>query len=400
MTQPLWVERSQVPVLPDGWTALRTEDAVVPLSPGKLFSHRNVAEAGTVPVLNQSEAGFLGFHDEAPGVPASIAQPVATFANHTCAMRLMTQPFSCIQNIFPKRGRPGLVETTYFYYDSRGRVGLCGYKGHHPVFRSAYIPVPPLEAQQRIAEILSGYDALIDINRRRIRILDEMARAIHQEWFVDLRFPGHENSSRVPSALGPIPDSWNVKRLDSVATVNGAMLDTRNAPDDVHYLDISSVGRGHIEPATTYRFADAPGRARRLVRHGDILWSCVRPDRRSHAIVINPVPGTVASTGFAVLTPTHVPYPFLYFATTTDDFVSILANSATGAAYPAVTARVFENAALVIPDARVLRSFDQVVSPMADQIGTLQRQSALLRATRDLLLPRLIAGVLTLDTAA
>ena len=115
---------------------------------------------------------------------------------------------------------------------------------------------------------------------------------------------------------------------------------------------------------------------------------------------MNPVPGTVASTGLAVLTPTHVPYPFLYFATTTDDFVSFLANIATGAAYPAVTARVFENAALVIPDARVLRSFDQVVSPMADQIGTLQRQSALLRATRDLLLPRLIAGVLTVDTAA
>src|SRR5271165_2474019 len=60
---------------------------------------------------------------------------------------------------------------------------------------------------------------------------------------------------------------------------------------------ISSVGPGQIDNITTYAFAEAPGRARRLVRHGDVIWSCVRPNRRSHALVMKPEADTIASTG-------------------------------------------------------------------------------------------------------
>ena len=145
-----------------------------------------------------------------------------------------------------------------------------------------------------------------------------------------------------------------------------------------------------------YSALSASGRARRIVQHGDILWSCVRPNRRSHSLVMQPEPNTIASTGFAVLTATKVTFPFLYFATTTDDFVAFLTNSATGAAYPAVTAKTFENADLVIPPAPLLKKFGDSTIPMTEQIHTLQRQTQNLRRTRDLLLPRLLSGQIPL----
>jgi len=155
-----------------------------------------------------------------------------------------------------------------------------------------------------------------------------------------------------------------------------------------------------IDTITTYAFADAPGRARRVVQHGDVLWSCVRPNRRSYAQVMQPEPNTIASTGFAVLTATKVPFTFFYSATSTDDFVVFLTNNATGAAYPAVTAMTFEKADLLIPPMPLLKKFGNATIPMAEQIHTLQGQTQNLRRTRGLLLPRLLSGQVELETKA
>ena len=261
------------------------------------------------------------------------------------------------------------------------------------------LALPPLPVQRRIAGILSAYDELMDNSQRRIRLLEAMARALYREWFVHFRFPGHEKHPRVASPLGEIPQGWEVKKLATVAEVNRAQINARTAPEELHYIDISSVSPGQIDSITTYAFADAPGRARRIIQHGDVLWSCVRPNRRSHAQVMHPEPNTIASTGFAVLTATKVPFTFLYFATTTDDFVAFLTNNATGAAYPAVSGATFEKADLIIPPAPLLKNFGNATIPMVEQIHTLQRQIQNLRRTRDLLLSRLLSGQVALITA-
>ena len=254
------------------------------------------------------------------------------------------------------------------------------------------IEVPLLPVQRRIAGILSAYDELIENCQQRIRILESMAHALYREWFVHFRFPGHNKVKMAPSPLGPIPQGWEVKKLGEIADLNRAQINPRTAPDEVHYIDISSVSPGQIDAIITYPFAKAPGRARRIVQHGDILWSCVRPNRRSHALVMQPNLNTIASTGFAVLTAAKVPFTFLYFATTTDDFVTFLTNSATGSAYPAVTAKTFADAVLLVPPAPLLKKFGETSIPMAEQIHILQRQTQNLRRTRDLLLPRLLSG--------
>lgn len=262
------------------------------------------------------------------------------------------------------------------------------------IMKETEIYLPSLQTQHRIASILSAYDDLIENNTRRIAILEEMARRIYEEWFVHFRFPGHEQVKMVESELGLIPEGWKIQPLGKVSAINEKSIRPVSAPEEILYIDIASVIPGVITQKQPYIFSEAPGRARRVVQHGDVIWSCVRPNRRSYALVLQPEPSLIASTGFAVLTAKAVPYSYLYFSVTTDDFVSFLSNHATGAAYPAVSASTFEAAPFLAPKEEVLNQFHSVTAPMLDLSETLKRKNANLRTTRDLLLPKLISGEL------
>jgi len=255
------------------------------------------------------------------------------------------------------------------------------------VLKDFEIPLPSLEVQHTIASILSTYDDLIENNLRRIKLLEESARLLYKEWFVRLRFPGYEHT-RIKNG---IPEGWEKSKLGTLALINGVTLPS-SFEGWIKYIDISSVTPASINQTTEYDFKDAPSRARRAVNHGDIIWSCVRPNRRSHAIIWKPVENLVVSTGFAVLSPTIVPTSFLYHATTRDEFVGHLENRARGAAYPAVVAKDFEEADVVVPTGNLLSIFDDTVHPMIDQAHNLKIQNDKLRQARDILLPKLMNG--------
>lgn len=251
---------------------------------------------------------------------------------------------------------------------------------------------PGHKVQVRIASTLSAYDNLIDNNTRRIEILEEMARRLYEEWFVHFRFPGHEEVSFEKSELGEIPEGWEIQELGNVAQINPEALKPKSAPDEIHYIDIASVSPGHVDRAETMQFANAPGRAKRIVRSGDVLWSCVRPNRRSCAMIVKPRENTVASTGFAVLRAGGISTHYLYQHVRADQFVSYLVNRATGAAYPAVKAADFKEAKVIVPQKDILSAFDKAAAPMRSLIHRLDRKNANLRAQRDLLLPKLVSG--------
>lgn len=258
---------------------------------------------------------------------------------------------------------------------------------NHDIIKRIPIRLPPRPTQAEIVNVLSAYDDLIENNRRRISLLEDAARQLYREWFVRLRFPGHEHVGIVDG----VPEGWERKKLGVISELNRATL--RSGHDgDIEYVDIASVVPGQISETKTLAFRDAPSRARRVLTHGDIIWSCVRPNRRSHALIWQPSDNLIASTGFSVITPTEVPTAFLYFATTTDAFVGYLENHARGAAYPAVTSKDFEKATILVPPRTLLSSFQEAVDPVFDQIHNLRQQNQKLRAARDLLLPKLMSG--------
>jgi type I restriction enzyme, S subunit len=253
------------------------------------------------------------------------------------------------------------------------------------------IPCPPIAVQRAIGTTLSSYDSLIETNQRRVALLEEFARLLYREWFVSFRYPGHavEMSSE-------LPQGWLTRPLSEMAEVNRASLGAKDKPEEIQYIDIASVETGVVLGATKMPYGDAPGRARRLVKHGDVIWSCVRPNRCSYALMWEPDEDVVVSTGFAVLTASSVPFSYLYFATTSDEFVAYLTNRATGAAYPAVSGKDFEEAPLLYPSSEVLQSFDEKCLPILELRSKLILQNAHLTEARNALLPKIMSGELAI----
>lgn len=261
------------------------------------------------------------------------------------------------------------------------------------------VPCPPLETQRRIASILGAYDDLIEVNRRRIAVLEEMARGLFDEWFVRFRFPGHKSVPIEDTPNGPLPKGWTFDALGKVAAINAASLKPTTAPAEIGYIDIASVSPGQINAINYMPFSEAPGRARRLVRDGSILWSNVRPNRRSFALVLDPAPEIVASTGFTVLDARKTSFTYLYHWVTTENFIGYLVGNAQGAAYPAVIAATFERATVLLPHSDLVSRFTECAEPMLRLSDDLRKSNQYLAAARDLLLPRLISGQLSVAQA-
>lgn len=251
-----------------------------------------------------------------------------------------------------------------------------------------------LAVQEKIAAILSTYDDLIANNQRRITLLERMAEDIYREWFVRLRFPGHEN---VKIEKG-VPQGWGFVALSEIASINASSLKKGSETDRIQYIDISAVTTNHIGNLSEIALANAPGRARRLVKHGDVIWSSVRPANRAYCLIYEPPKNLVASTGFAVISPKpEVPFTFINFAVTSDSFVEQMAMVAKGAAYPATSFDDFGKALVLRPSADLLARFHAQCEPMFKRRYQLRRTNAALAQQRDALLPRLISGKLSVD---
>lgn len=225
------------------------------------------------------------------------------------------------------------------------------------------VPDAP-EQQSAIAAILCAYDDLIENNRRRIQLLEQAARMLYKEWFVHLRFPGHEHTK----IIGGVPEGWEKKPLGTVAPLKyGKALkndDRISGPFPV-YGSSGIVG--------THSKALVPGPAIIVGRKGNVgsvYWS---PDD-CHPI------DTVyyIDSGNCSL--------FLYYALQQMTFIS------TDVAVPGLNRDFAHSRFLLIADHKIFRLFEDTVSPMHQQMELLKRQNASLVKARDLLLPKLMNG--------
>ncbi len=377
------------------WTKTKLGD-VLTLQRGYDLPERDRRE-GNVPIVTSS--GITGYHDTAkvdgPGVV-------------TGRYGTLGEVYFVKEDFWPHN-------TTLFVKDFKGNDPLfvkyfLGTLGLGVQSAAAAVPglnrnalhllpvrIPSLSTQRKIAAILSAYDDLIENNTRRIKILEEMAQMLYREWFVNFRFPGHAKVRMVNSRLGQVPEGWEIVELGEIAEVNKSSVKKGEEPIEINYVDIASVTTGQIETIQLMPFVDAPGRARRIVKDGDIIWSMVRPNRKSFSLILKPLPNLIVSTGFAVIGAKQVPYTYLYQSMTTDDFVGYLTNHATGAAYPAVSASDFEKADILIPPKRTLDLFHSIAKDFFVEKEILGQKNINLRRTRDLLLPKLISGAVEVE---
>jgi type I restriction enzyme S subunit len=361
------------------------------------------------------------------GIPLPNDIVITTEAPLGEVAQLDSRKVALAQRLIALRGKPDVLNNTFLKFlmmspsvqeEMRARstgTTVLGIKQSE--LRKVILKVPPLPEQEIIADILGSLDDKIELNRKMNETLEEMARAIFKSWFVDFDPVVAKSDGRQPegmdaetaklfpdsfvdSEIGRIPKGWRIAKASEVAETNAQTLSKSDDITRVEYIEISEVNRGDISNIQIFERGQEPSRARRRLRHGDTVLSTVRPDRRSYFISLSPSPDLIASTGFAVFSPTKVPWSFFYAGLTQDEVFEYLGQHADGGAYPAVRPEIIGQWSFAIPEnTSILDSFHGLCSSLFSTADNNRKQALQLGQIRDSLLPKLLSGEIRVRTA-
>lgn len=255
--------------------------------------------------------------------------------------------------------------------------------------KEVVIDKPPLEIQHRIADILSAYDDLIENNQKQIKLLEEAARRLYKEWFVDLRFPGHENTKIVDG----VPEGWNICPFSSKVDIMSGGTPKTSIPD--YY-------NGRI-PFYTPKDSDGAFFAYKTqmnITEGG-LKNCNSRLYPPKTVIIT-ARGTVGKTTILAvpmamnqscyalkMKENDAPY-YLFFALNNE--IKALQTMANGGVFNTIIGKTFDSINIQIPKDPLIYGFEETVRPFMEQIkNKLQANSKLVEA-RNRLLPKMMSG--------
>ncbi len=258
------------------------------------------------------------------------------------------------------------------------------------------IPLPPLPLpiQKKIAAILSSYDELIENNNRRIAILEKMAEEIYREWFVRMRFPGHEKVNIVKG----VPEGWELKPFSKLVLKNPSISCDKyeNKPYvGMEDLSLSSMMFTHKE----YR----QGNSGSKFQNNDVLFPRITPSvengKRGYVMNLKENQVGLGSTEFIVFRKKILVPEYIYFLTCTSEFRKHAELSMVGASgRQRVQENCFDSLLIKTPPTKnLLKKFSNTTKPMLSEVQSLFISNSVLRQSRDLLLPRLISGKLDVE---
>lgn len=376
---------------------------VVKLQRGHDLPERNRVE-GPVPIVSSS--GITGRHNVAKADPPGV----------------VTGRYGTIGEVFYVEEPYWPLNTALYVVDFKGndpryvayllRNTLKNYKSEKAavpgvdrnVLHLLKVRAAEIRNQQEIVSILSAYDNLIENNRRRIELLEQMAQAIYREWIVHFRYPGHENDELVDSPLGPIPSAWRSAPLQTVADVRRGLSweiereVERSHPDAMSIVTIPDLGNMLTYEAKKLIEAPTTGElARFSISHGDLLLvgSNGNPDRVGHAVWVPAGrQGLFASFVIRVRTDPAAASPILMYhhmrSGRLREWLSAGAVGSTGLRNIRISA--LREAPTLIPDDKTLHRFEAIADPARALQDTLGAQCDALERCRDLLLPKLVTG--------
>ena len=287
----------------------------------------------------------------------------------------------------------------YYFFSSREAVdrimNLTSSSGvphiNLTALRNFEVPVPPLEIQKDIASILSAYDDLIENNRRRILLLEQAARLLYKEWFVHLRFPGHEHVTITDG----VPEGWERKKIADVCeTVGGGTPSTKVSEyweGDITWVVPSDVTKNDcLALLDSERKITEKGLRESSAKMvpGETILMTSRASVGFFALMDFKV---CTNQGFINIIP-HEDELRMYLLFNLMSRVTEIRSNAKGTTYPEISKGRFRGMDVVVPSNTLLNEFAGVASNVVQQVRCLKRSTIQLVKARDLLLPRLMNG--------
>ena len=257
------------------------------------------------------------------------------------------------------------------------------------LMRDLEIAVPRKDIQEAVAAILSAYDDLIENNNRRMELLEEAVRLLYREWFVHLRFPGHE---RVEVVDG-VPEGWRrgvaseLVEVLSGGTPRTSVEHYWNGPIPFFTPKDAPAGVFVWETEKSLTEEGVANCSSREFPKGTIFITA-RGTVGKLAVAQRPMAVNQSCYALAPRPPFGIPFAFAAMA----HMVSYLQQAATGGVFDTIIKKTFDRTPVFLPAENLVASFSDVARPMLRQVETLSTMNRKLRKARDLLLPRLMDG--------
>lgn len=245
------------------------------------------------------------------------------------------------------------------------------------------VVLPSTEQQQYIADVLSSYDDLIENNQKQIKLLEEAAQRLYKEWFVDLRFPGHENITITDG----IPEWWTVQSMNDIAEyINGyAFKPTDWGTVGKPIIKIKEMGSGVTTDTPRNTGEDIPEKYN--VTAGDILFSW---SATLSAMIWDEEDGLLNQHLFKVIPGEGISREFVLqsILKTLDEF----SNLTTGSTMKHIQRGKLKEVKVNVPPTELMEQYRNISEPIRERILNVKQQTILLREARDRLLPKLMSG--------
>jgi type I restriction enzyme S subunit len=261
------------------------------------------------------------------------------------------------------------------------------------------IPCPPLGTQERIASVLSAYDDLIENNSRRIKILEQMAQMLYWEWFVNFRFPYHEQVKMVESELGSMPIGWDAVELSSLYRTGSGGTPSREVADyfggAIPWVKTKELTDGFLTD-TEEKITESGLKysSAKLFPPATVLMAMYGATIGKLAILSMPASCNQACCAMTpYVSPFGAEFLFLTLKHRRNDIIGLR----MGAAQQNISQEVIRRIRILRPSADVVQSFNCLAAPLFDEVCVLSKKNINLRTTRDLLLPKLVSGEVSVE---
>ena len=251
--------------------------------------------------------------------------------------------------------------------------------------RGMEIELPPLKVQEAIASKLSVYDNLIENNQKQIKLLEEAARRLYKEWFVNFRFPGYEDTPIVDG----VPEGWALGELGDIAIDSGKKEKKEHRGQYQYYLPIDCLPKRSLAYTDKNDITLAESSLVAFMPN-DILFGAMRP--YFHKVVVARDKGLTRTTCFVINSKMPAYWAYLLLLLFSKDTVDYATQISVGTTMPYVRWKDFIHMPTLIPPEEKCDAFQAIVLPIIERISCLAVSSERLIQARDRLLPKLMSG--------